>query len=143
MTDRSPDPQDDQTTSGRDAITRIRDGQSAQMATIVRCRAEIQEVSVDRKMPSRERQTRVRQLQRLRNQANQALRDLEDDELAVVAESDYAKDAVTALKAAAKQLNDEVSDNERISNRVTEVAGAIDGVTSAADLVLSQVIPDA
>jgi hypothetical protein len=127
------------TASATEVLAALRDGQASEMATIRRCTGEIQIVSVDRSLASAERQAMIRTLQQLRNQANQALRDLEDAELRIVAESQYAKDAVDALTAAARLLITEVSGTREISQRTTEVAGAIDGVSDAAGFVLSRV----
>ena len=142
MTDLSAGPTDGTNVSGVVAILAIREGQEAEMTTITRCRTEIQAISVDTSLTPAERQSRIRKLQRLRNQANQALRDLEDDERSVVETSQYAKSAVDALNAATQQLNDAVTETRRISDRVAQVAGAIDNVTDAADVVLSRVGSD-
>ena len=127
--------------SATEVLAALRDGQASEMATIRRCTGEIQLVSVDRSLASAERQATIRNLQRLRSQANQALRDLEDIELRIVAGSQYARDAVDALTAAARRLIAEVSGTREISQHATDLAGAINGVTDAAEVVLSRIAP--
>ena len=127
--------------SATEALGALRAGQASEMATTVRCTADIQVVSVDRTLGSTERQAAIRNLQRLRDQANRALRDLEDNERHIVSNGRYAKDAVDALTAAAKRLNDEVSGTRSIAERTTEVAGAIDGAADAGDFVISRLMP--
>lgn len=126
------------TVPSTDVLQAIRQGQSAEAAIIERCRTEVQAISVDDTLTSTEKQTRIRQLQRMRNQANQALSHLEDDERDIVAESQYARAAVDALNAAAQALNNEVNNTNRIAARATSVSGIIDGVADAANAVVSR-----
>jgi len=125
--------------SGSDALKTIRQGQTAEMAIIQRCSEEIQAVSVDDTLTPVQKQTQIRQLQRMRNRANQALRELEDDERGIVENSQYAKEAVDALKSAAKSLQSEVKKTKRMVERTTDVAGIIDGVADAAEAVVNRV----
>ena len=74
----------------------------------------------------------------LRNRANEALRDLEDDERSLVQTSSYAQDAVAALRDSAADLTQEVGKTERISNRIDGISNAVGKVVVVADNVLSQ-----
>lgn len=127
--------------TAENTLKEIRQGQEAEMEMITRCRTDIRRISIDDRLSPAEAQTRVRQLQRLRAQANQALRDLEDDERNIVTQSQYARDAVETLRAATKALLAEVRGTREIAGRANQVAGVIDGVADAADAVLSRVVP--
>ena len=74
----------------------------------------------------------------LRNRANEALRDLEDDERSLMQTSSYAQDAVAALRDSAADLTQEVGKTERISNRIDGISNAVGKVVVVADNVLSQ-----
>jgi len=127
--------------SAESTLIEIREGQEAEMGMITRCRTDIRETSTDDRLSPAEAQTRVRQLQRLRAHANQALRDLEDDERSMVANSEYARDTVEKLRAATAALLAEVRGTRAIAGRANQVAGVIDRVADAADAVLSRVLP--
>ena len=74
----------------------------------------------------------------LRNRANEALRELEDDERCLVQTSSYAQDAVAALRDSASALTQEIGKTERISDRIDGISNAIGKVVVVADNVLSR-----
>ncbi len=127
-----------QSVSADEALAAIREGQSAEFATITGCMNEAQSLAADDSIPPLERQSRVRNLRRLRNRANEALRELEDDERSVVQSSSYAQDAVAALRASAAALTQEVGKTEQISDRIADVGNAVSKVVVVADNVLSR-----
>lgn len=127
-----------QTVSANEALAAIREGQSAEFAVITGCMKEAQSLAADDSIPPLERQSRVRNLRRLRNRANEALRELEDDERSLVQSSNYAQDAVAALRASAAALTQEVGKTERISDRIADVGNAVGKVVVLADNVLNR-----
>ena len=127
-----------QNVSADEALAAIRQGQSAEFATITACMKEAQSLAADDAMPPLERQSRVRNLRRLRNRANEALRELEDDERSLVQTSSYAQDAVAALRDSAAALTQEISKTERISDRIDGISNAVSKVVVVADNVLSR-----
>ena len=139
MSDTGLDSNAAQSVPGTEALAANRAGQAAEMAMIKRCLAEAEAVSGDQSLDLETRTTKVRDLRRLRNRANEALRELEDDERSLVEDSRYAKQAVAALVAAAKALADEVEGGEAVAERVTQVAKLVDGVAGASDTVLKAV----
>ncbi len=126
--------------SGSEALAANRKAQAAKMAAISRCMREAQEIAADDRVSLQEAQTQVRELRRLRNRANEALRELEDDERSLVQNSRYAKEAVDALLQAAKDLKDEVEQTARIAGRTATVGKAIGKVAGASEAVLSKVM---
>ena len=74
----------------------------------------------------------------LRNRANEALRELEDDERSLVQTSSYAQDAVAALRDSASALTQEIGKTERISDRIDGISNAVGKVVVVADNVLSR-----
>ena len=127
-----------QNVSADEALDAIRQGQSAEFATITGCMNEAQSLAADDSLPPLERQSRVRNLRRLRNRANEALRELEDDERSLVQTSSYAQDAVAALRASASALTQEIGKTERISDRIDGISNAVGKVVVVADNVLSR-----
>jgi|GEM_PF-4856148 len=127
-----------QSVSADEALAAIRQGQSAEFATITACMKEAQSLAADDSMPPLERQSRVRNLRRLRNRANEALRELEDDERSLVQTSSYAQDAVAALRDSASALTQEIGKTERISDRIDGISNAVGKVVVVADNVLSR-----
>ena len=127
-----------QSVSADEALAAIRQGQSAEFATITACMKEAQSLAADDSMPPLERQSRVRNLRRLRNRANEALRELEDAERSLVQTSSYAQDAVAALRDSASALTQEIGKTERISDRIDGISNAVGKVVVVADNVLSR-----
>ncbi len=127
-----------QTVSANEALAAIREGQSAEFAVITGCMKEAQSLAADDSIPPLERQSRVRNLRRLRNRANEALRELEDDERSLVQTSSYAQDAVAALRDSASALTQEIGKTERISDRIDGISNAVGKVVVVADNVLSR-----
>ena len=74
----------------------------------------------------------------LHNRANEALRELEDDERSLVQTSSYAQDAVAALRDSASALTQEIGKTEQISDRIDGISNAIGKVVVVADNMLSR-----